>query len=109
MHNGAMSTDMSFWDDEECAPNLTQAFHVAGTTRITGNPHVIKLSKTSKGWMQRRVAGDECSLDVDYVSNETRDELREWFACDFLSRFYLTADLSDVLAYHHDAASAKKI
>ena len=101
-------SDMSFWDEEESASNLTQAFYVAGTGRLTKQPHVIKLSQTLTGWMQRRVAGDDCALDVDYVSNETRSQLKEWFMCDFLSRFYISADLSDVLAKHHDAQSVKK-
>lgn len=101
-------SDIAFGEEEECASNLTQPvtpFYIAGTTRVTGEPHVIKLLKSRKGWQQRRVAGDDAGLDVNYVSRESREQLQEWFACDFRNRFYTSRDLSDVLAYHHDSVS----
>ena len=64
--------------------NLTRpeiAFFVSG---MRGKEHhVLKLSKIRQGWAQRRIVGTDARLDVDYVSHETRDDLREWFLCDF--------------------------
>ncbi len=70
--------------------NLTRpevSFFVEGSAggRPTSSV-VLKLTKVDGGWTQRVVSLDDTReysyLNVNYVSDETRDKLYEWFVYD---------------------------
>lgn len=52
---------------------------------------ILKLTRNGKGWTQRVTDSfrDDPALNVDYVSNETRQEIAGWMVCDFKTRFRL--------------------
>jgi hypothetical protein len=71
--------------------NLTQAqeiaFFVTGASRLSKDVVTLKITKVPEGWSQRLVSivdnNTDHSLRVDYVSNETRNDLYKWFSSDF--------------------------
>ena len=62
------------------------SFYVHGVSREGYGTGVLHLVQTLKGWKQTAVEGDQnfkdC-LNKEYVKNETEEELKSWFKCDF--------------------------
>lgn len=73
-------------------------FYVVGTTVQNKDIPVVllTLTKTLAGWNQRSV---EKGYNNDYVSHETVQNLKEWFACD-LSTFKIFKQLEDAQSHH---------
>lgn len=76
-------------------------FYIDGTTR-KNDKGTIALTRTSKGWTQRAVRtndDDDVSVDFaatvnrDYVSNETEEQIMEWVRLDFKSWSVRASDL----------------
>jgi len=61
------------------------SFCVRGISRHGYGKGVLHLVQTPNGWKQRAVDGDpdfkDC-LNVEYVSNESEEELKSWLKCD---------------------------
>ena len=76
-------------------------FYVIGKTRFQyGGVACLHFTQTSNGWKQRPVApSTKMAMDcmkADYVCNESRDDILDWIACDFVTkRTYSTAPTID--------------
>ena len=82
-------------------PNLIPLFVTGRTKPLPGRaPEVVvlRLSPTERGWTQY---SETCGHNNEYVSNETVEDLRQWFRCDFV-RFSIFEDADDAaeLAEH---------
>ena len=63
------------------------SFSIEGFSRLGLGAGIVDYIKTPKGWNQRPALGSpkafyDC-LHVDYVSNETPEQLEEWIKTDF--------------------------
>lgn len=75
-------------DDQNLTPQLR--FFVAGRAKVSNTWVILQYSKIDKGWASAVVYGKAPELFNVYVSNETRDQLAEWFGCDLSSRPFVT-------------------
>lgn len=90
--------------------NLTHheiCFYVVGTTN-DGKVVTLKVTKLDKGWNQSVFAGKAPDLNNQYLSNQTRDELNGWFACDFRSRYRIFTSLGESLEHHAQKESSSR-
>ena len=84
-------------DDQNLTPRSIY-FFVAG--KVAGKTWVVlKYEKIEKGWTSDIVFGKAPHLRNVYVSGETRDDLAEWYPCDFINRPYLSDTFDDAMEY----------
>lgn len=91
--------------------NLTHTFFVVGywdervdKSRPRKKPAeaelvVVRYDSTSKGWRQRCVDGAVATLNNEYVSGETRDDLNAWLGVDFGTSFRVFSHIEEARAY----------
>ena len=72
-----------------------EEFYVIGKTREQHSKPsfgvaCLHFTQTKNGWKQRPVApSTQMAMDcmkADYISNESRNEILDWVACDFVTK-----------------------
>lgn len=84
-------------DDQNLTP-ITIEFFVSGKVAATTYV-IVRYRKIDNGWESHVVFGKAPQLNNIYMTDETRDELADWYLADFTSRPYVTRTLDEAQEY----------
>ena len=69
---------------------VMEEFYVIGKTRGQASFACLHFTQNVNGWKQRPILpSTQMAMDcmkADYVSNESRHEIIDWVACDFITK-----------------------
>ena len=89
-------------DDQNLTP-VTIEFFVSGkvANRAPAKAHyvIVRYRKIDDGWESRVVVGTAPQLNNVYMSDETRDQLADWYLADFTTRPFVTETLEEAQDY----------
>ena len=77
-------------------------FYVVGERIAHTQSQMVTLgiTKVNGGWSQDVLVGDSPELRVNYMSNQTRQDLNAWFVCDFKTRYRIFTAQTEALEHH---------
>tara|TARA_B110001450_G_C17154253_1_gene292506 strand:+ start:171 stop:458 length:288 start_codon:yes stop_codon:yes gene_type:complete len=84
-------------DDQNLTPATIDFFVSA---KVAAKVYVIvRYRKIDNGWESRVMFGNAPQLNNIYMSDETRDQIADWYLSDFTSRPYITQTLGEAQEY----------